>query len=204
MPWFFKKVGCLWLILFISFVTSAFGQTPASSGTWQKPRNDNPTLRSLTYTSSANLLGKKNAFTVDFFCDPNISKNSAGALGFDLIVDKALLPGFNFEAFEGPDAVASGKKLMQITILQQGKSVLTINSELSGSTPDTGRFNFGVSDLSRAANSTTKSVLKKLGEDVDTLLLTVTDHKNPKLKLAFSIPVSGKQADFKALFAGVK
>lgn len=204
MPWFFKQMGCLWPILSIVFATSAIALTPPTGGTWEKPRNDNPGLRSLVYVASAPLLGKKTLFTVAFFCDPNVSKNSAGALGFDVTVDTAQLKAFNFESFEGPDAVASGKKLMQITVLQQGKAVLTVNSELSGSTPDTGRFNFGVSDLSRTANSTSKSVLRRLAEDADTLQLTVTDFKNPKLKLAFSVPVAGKQADFKALLAGVK
>lgn len=204
MPWFFKKIGCLWLVLSFVFAAPAIAQSPPVESRWDKPKNDNPTLRTLGYSSSTVLLGKNISFAVDFFCDPNTGKNSAGALGFGITVPTAPLKAFNFEAFEGPDAVASSKKLLQVLVLRQDKPVLTLNSELSGSTPDAGKFSFGVSDLSRAANSPSKSVLRKLAEDVDTLQLTITDFKNPKLKLEFSVPVAGKQTEFKALLAGVK
>lgn len=204
MPWFLKKMSCLWLVLSIVFAAPAIAQSPPANGKWDKPKNDNPTLRTLAYSSSAVLLGKNTPFTVEFFCDPTTGKNSAGALGFDITVPTASLKAFNFEAFEGPDAVASSKKLLQVLVLRQDKPVLTLNSELSGSTPDTGKFSFGVSDLSRAASSSSKSILRKLTEDVDTLQLTITDFKNPRLKLEFSVPVAGKQTEFKTLLAGVK
>ncbi len=118
--------------------------------------------------------------------------------------NNAKLQPFNFTAFEGPDAPAASKKLLQVTVMQSGKPVLSMSSEVYGSTLDANQFAFMMSDLTRASKSTSKSILRKLSEGADMLQLTVTDYKNPKLKLEFSVPVAGKQAAFKTLLAGVK
>ena len=192
------------LSLFLLFTTDCFAQTQPASGTWQVVKSENLDQRLLNFSSTTSLLGKNTPFTVSFFCDPTVSKDSAGALGLEVIFNNAKLQPFNFTAFEGPDAPAASKKLLQVTVMQQGKPVLSMSSEVYGSTLEANQFAFMMSDLTRASKSTSKSILRKLSEDADMLQLTVTDHKNPKLKLEFSVPVAGKQAAFKTLLAGVK
>lgn len=196
--------AAIFVALFFGLTAPGFAQNQAVEGTWQKPKSENLEQRLLNYSSSTKLLGKASPFTVSFFCDPNVGKESAGALGLEITFNKAQLSPFNFTAFEGPDAPAASKKLLQLTILKQGKELLSLGSEVYGSTLEANQYAFMMSDLSRATKSTSKSILRKLSEDADTLQLTVTDFKNPKLKLEFSVPLAGKQADFKTLLAGVK
>jgi hypothetical protein len=198
------KSGFAALFLFFVFAAVCFAQTQPISGTWQQPKSENLDQRLLNFSSTTSLLGKNTPFTVSFFCDPTVSKDSAGALGLEIILNNAKLQPFNFAAFEGPDAPAASKKLLQVTVMQQGKPVLSMSSEVYGSTLEANQFAFMMSDLTRASKSTSKSILRKLSEDADTLQLSITDHKNPKLKLEFSVPLAGKQAAFKALLAGVK
>jgi hypothetical protein len=198
------KSGFAVLSLLLILSASCLAQTQAVIGTWQVAKSENPDQRLLNFSSTTSLLGKNTAFTVSFFCDPTVSKDSAGALGLEIILNNAKLQPFNFAAFEGPDAPAASKKLLQVTVMQQGKPVLSMSSEVYGSRLEANQFAFMMSDLTRASKSTSKSILRKLSEDADTLQLSITDHKNPKLKLEFSVPLAGKQAAFKALLAGVK
>jgi hypothetical protein len=198
------KSGLTALFLFFVFTAACFAQTQPISGGWQMPKSENPDQRLLNFSSTTSLLGKNTPFTVSFFCDPTVSKDSAGALGLEIVFNNAKLQPFNFTAFEGPDAPAASKKLLQVTVMQQGKPLLSVSSEVYGSTLEANQFAFMMSDLTRASKSTSKSILRKLSEDADMLQLTVTDYKNPKLKLEFSVPVAGKQAAFKTLLAGVK
>jgi hypothetical protein len=198
------KSGFAALFLFFVFTAACFAQTQPISGSWQMPKSENPDQRLLNFSSTTSLLGKNTPFTVSFFCDPTASKDSAGALGIEIVFNNAKLQPFNFTAFEGPDAPAASKKLLQATVMQHGKPLLSVSSEVYGSTLEANQFAFMMSDLTRASKSTSKSILRKLSEDADMLQLTVTDYKNPKLKLEFSVPVAGKQAAFKTLLAGVK
>jgi hypothetical protein len=52
--------------------------------------------------------------------------------------------------------------------------------------------------------STPKSILRAIGDDAEELRFTITDYRNAKLKIELTIPVAGKQSDFKALLSGVK
>lgn len=190
--------------LFLMLTATGFAQTQASSGSWQVVKSENPDQRLLNFSSNTSLLGKNTPFTVSFFCDPTVSKDSAGALGLEVIFNNAKLQPFSFAAFEGPDAPAASKKLLQVTVMQQGKPLLSVSSEVYGTSLEANQFAFMMSDLTRASKSTSKSILRKLSEDADMLQLTITDSKNPKLKLEFTVPVAGQQAAFKTLLAGVK
>lgn len=197
-PWFAA------FSLFLMLTATGFAQTQASSGSWQVVKSENPDQRLLNFSSTTSLLGKNTPFTVSFFCDPTVSKDSAGALGLELIFNNTKLQPFSFTAFEGPDAPAASKKLLQVTVMQQGKPLLSVSSEVYGTSLEANQFASMMSDLTRASKSTSKSILRKLSEDADMLQLTVTDYKNPKLKLEFSVSVAGQQAAFKTLLAGVK
>jgi hypothetical protein len=75
---------------------------------------------------------------------------------------------------------------------------------LSGWTPGPKNFAFGTSAESQRATSTEKTVLQALAADAESLQLTITDPRNPKLKLEFSVPITEKRGEFKALLAGLK
>ena len=176
-----------------------------TEGKWSVPAKHNDTQRALTWSATAPLLGKATAYSVNFFCDPITTRQASGALGFDLTVaDAVKLKPFDFEAFEGPDATAGGKKLLQASIERSGKPALTFRTAVSGGSTDGSNFAFSATDLSREANSTAKSILRALGDGAQVLKITITDSRNAKLKLEFNVPVAGKEADFKALLAGLK
>jgi hypothetical protein len=84
-----------------------------------------------------------------------------------------------------------------------GRAPASFTFAQTGSYPRADSFTFSVSALSHAAGSRQKALLTALGEGGDTLRLTITDFRSAALKLDLSIPVAGKQADFKALLAGL-
>jgi hypothetical protein len=174
-----------------------------SDGKWEASRSGSG--RVLMYSGVATVLGKATPVTVKFFCDTTYTANEKGALGFGLTLGRvAALTPFHFDDFEGPDAPAGEKELLVVTITRKGKAPLSFKVAPSGSYPETGSFTFEGSDVTHKAVSTPKSIIRALGDDAEELRFTVTDYRNAKLKLDLTIPVAGKQADFKALLAGVK
>ena len=178
-------------------------QDKSTNAKWESTRSDNGT-RYLTYTASATLLGKLTPFSVSFFCDPAPSKNDIhGALGFDLQirgVDR--LKPFNFNDFEGPDARTG--RLMRVTVNRKGRPILALKLAPNGATPQEGDFAFGIADESRVVRSDSKSILRAIADNGESMQVTITDSRNPKLKLEFDIPVADKQAEFNALLLGLK
>jgi len=174
-------------------------------GKWEASRSGNSEGRHLDYTAPVVLLGKPTTVKVSFYCDPVTTREASGALGLDIHVDAvAQLKPFHFDDFEGPDATAASKKLVQMTIARKGKPALTFTSTVSGWVPDSGKFAFGLADLSRRASSPARSILRALADDAQTLRIAITDPRNARLKLEFSVPVADQQAEFKALLAGLK
>jgi hypothetical protein len=174
-----------------------------SNGKWEASRSGSG--RALTYTGVATVLGKATPVTVKFFCDTTYTANEKGALGFDLTLGHvAALAPFHFDDFEGPDAPAVSKDLLVVTITRKGKAPLPFKVALSGSYPEEGSFTFEGSEVTHKAVSTPKSILRALGDDAEELRFTISDYRNARVKLELTIPVSGKQADFKALLAGVR
>lgn len=175
-----------------------------SNEKWQPVKNE-PNAHSLNYSATATLLGKPTPVGLKFFCDTTRTATETGALGFDLTVDKiSTLAPFDFEPFEGPDAPAAKRNLMKITITRPGKPPLVVNTSAAGWSPDGPNFAFGISDETYRASSTSRTLLRALADNADTLAISITDSKNPKVKLEFSVPVAQKTADFKALLAGLK
>jgi hypothetical protein len=81
---------------------------------------------------------------------------------------------------------------------------LTFKVAPSGSYAEEGSFTLEGSDITHKAVSTPKSIIRAPGDDAEELRFTITDYRDAKVKLELTIPVAGKQADFKALPAGVK
>jgi len=192
----------LFLLLAAFFALPACAQV--ANEKWQ-PVKKEPSAHTLSYSATATLLGKPTPVSLKFFCDTTRSSTETGALGFDLTIDQiATLAPFDFEPFEGPDAPAARRNLMKITITRPGKPPLVVNTSAAGWSPDGPNFAFGISDESYRAGTTSRTLLRALADGADTFAISITDSKNPKVKLELSVPVGQKTADFKALLAGLK
>lgn len=154
------------------------------------------------------LLGKPTRISLVFMCDLVSTGQVHGTLGFDLEVDGvAGLAAFSFDDFEGPDASAgaAGRKPMELIVRRAGKEPLTLKVVPSGSTPQVGSFRFGVADLSKAPKSPSRTLLRALeAADAQSLQIIITDTRKPTVKLDVTVPVAGRQADFKTLLTGLK
>lgn len=196
--------ACVRLLAVVSILLAAPALAQVGNEKWQ-PVKSEPNAHSLSYSATATLLGKPTPVSMKFFCDITRTQSETGALGFDLIIDKiATLAPFDFEPFEGPDAPAAKRNLMKITITRPGKPPLVVNTSAAGWSPDGPNFAFGISDESYRANTTSRTLLRALADGADILAISITDSKNPKIKLELSVPVGQKTADFKALLAGLK
>jgi len=196
------KLTTATLIALITLPTLTLAQ--GSDAKWD-PLKSQANSRTLQYSASASLLGKPSAVSLKFYCDTTSTKTQTGALGFDLVIAKvADLAPFGFEAFEGPDAPAAKRKLLRATVTRPGKPPLVLNIAPAGWSPDGPNFAFGVSAPSQQAGRNARTLLRALADGAETLSISITDAKNPKLKLELSIPVADKAADFKALIAGLK
>jgi hypothetical protein len=141
----------------------------------------------------------------EVFLDTTYTANEKGAVGFDLTLGHvAALAPFHFDDFEGPDAPAVAKELLGVTITRKGQAPLSFKVGPSGSYPEEGSFTFEGSDITHKAVSTAKSIIRAIGDDAEELRFTITDYRDAKLKIELAIPLAGKQAEFKALLAGVK
>jgi hypothetical protein len=196
-----SRAGIATLLVSASLLCTA--QT-APAAKWQASRLDNGT-RYLSYSATAPLLGKPTAFMVNFFCYPLSTKTEKGMLGIEIHVDNvATLKPFQFDSFEGPDAATNGRKLLRIEVNNPDKPTYVVDSLVSGWIPDTSKFAFGISEESQRIKSSTKTVLRALADDADSLKLTITDPRNPKLQLEFTVPVANQRAEFKTLLTGLK
>ncbi len=185
-------------------ISSAANPTAAPQGKWVAERTDQG-QRSLSYNATVPLLGKPTRVTVSFNCDLLVSKQINGTLGFDVYVNNvAALKPFRFGDFEGPDATTNGRKLMRIAITRSGKPPYSVELVPSGSTPAEGNFVFGTAEVSKLAKSAQRTLLQMLAEGGERFDITITDPKDPKLKLEISVPVADKQAEFKTLISGLK
>ncbi|HEX4326137.1 MAG TPA: hypothetical protein VH105_04920 [Burkholderiales bacterium] len=190
--------------LIAAILLSPCAGAQSSNEKWE-PLTSAPKAHTLRYSATATLLGKPTAVSLKFYCDTTRTKSETGATGFDLVIDKiATLAPFDFEAFEGPDAPAARRNLMKITVTRAGKPPLVINTSAAGWSPDGPNFAFGIAGESYKAASPARTLLRAIAEGADTLGISVTDAKNPKVKLELSIPVGQKTADFKALLADLK
>lgn len=171
---------------------------------WQVSKAANGT-RYLAYSAHATVLGKQVPQTVTFFCNPVNTQTEKGALGIDVQFNQvAALKPFPFDAFEGPDATTHGKKLLRLTLTRPDKPDTRVDLDANGWTPDHNQFSFGIAAESQAPKSTEKAVLQALATDAETLQITITHPRNPKIKLEVQVPMAGQRGEFKALLAGLK
>lgn len=161
-------------------------------------------IRYVRYSATAPLAAPT-PFRVSFHSDTTETPELHGVIGFELsLKGVARLAPFSFTDFEGPDATTGGSKLLAVKVVRKGQPALSFELSPSGSTPAENEFEFGVTELTREPQSEPKSILKALRDGSESMEITITDPKNPKLKLAFSIPVAGQEARFRDLLTGVK
>jgi len=164
--------------------------------------------RYLTWSATVPLMGKPTKINLAFQCNPKSEKDVHGTLGFDLYIHGiAALKPFAFDDFDGPDAKAGadGRKLMAVTVTRKDKPPIKFHFAPNGFTPHITNFGFGVADLSKLAKSESRSLLQALaGNDAETLMISITDPRNAKLSLQFTVPVAGRQAEFRTLMTGLK
>jgi hypothetical protein len=190
--------------LIAAILLSPYTSAQSSNEKWE-PLTSAPNAHTLRYSATATLLGKPTPVSLKFYCDTTRTLTETGAVGFDLVIDKiAALTPFDSEPFEGPDAPAAKRNLMKITVTRPGKPPLVINTAAAGWSPDGPNFAFGIAAESYKAASPSRTLLRALAEGADTLSISITDSKNPKVKLELSLPVGQKAADFKALLAELK
>lgn len=192
------------LALVASPVSVVFAQTPASvaatpQGPWKAARAGS--LRSLSYDATASLLGKATPITVKFYRDPTNTRTEAGFLGVDVVFrNVAQLKPFHFDDFEGPDATTQGKKPMRVTLTRKDKPALTASLDVSGSVPDNNQFVIGFGQESRQKSGFPLALLQALADGAESVQFTITNPRDAKLKLDFTVPVAGTQAQFRTLF----
>lgn len=184
---------------------SLFLSTPAPAapaGQWKSSVKH--TRQTLTYTASASLLGQATPVTIVFGCDPTSDKEGSGTLGFDIEIKNASkLKAFPFGDFEGPDAVAAAE--VRVTLTRKDKPVLTFKTTASGWHSEENTFCFGVSEVSKKSKSVPRSILQALAEnDAEGLKITIADPRKTAPELVFTVPVDGKQAEFRTLLTGLK
>lgn len=199
------RVKLVWLAMVASVMlagTASVAEVGGAKHQWKVNQHEN--TRFLGFSTSAPLLSKTTKVEVVFYADPTPSKNDVhSTLGFDFFIEgTGTLTAFNFEAFEGPDARPG--RAMQVTITRKGKPPLILKLVPSGSSPSETNFVFGVADVSRAATSDAKTILKALADDAETMHIAVTDTRKAAVKIELTIPVAEKQAEFKALLTGLK
>lgn len=181
----------------------AFSVHAAGAGKWVSSKSGSG--RSLTYSGTATVMGKPTPITLKFYCDTTYSASEKGAIGFELtFAHVAALAPFGFDNFEGPDAPAFSKELLMLVIARKGKPPLTFKLAPNGSYPEEGSFSFGAAEVTHEPVSTPKSIIRALSDGAESLRITITDFRNPKLKLDVTIPVAGQETAFKSLLTGVK
>lgn len=193
------------LLLLLTAVLVAGPVFPAQAeapGTWKSSTRLSQNL--LVYAATPTLLGIPTPVSVEFRCDPTWDKNSAGTLGFDIsLKNPARLKGFPFNDFEGPDAQASA--VVQAVVTRKAKPPLTLKMNGGGWYSEEKTFVFGVSEVSKKSQSTPKTLLRALADEgAESLLITISDPRNPKLRFEFSLPVADQQAAFANLLTGLK
>ncbi len=187
--------------LLVLCAQSAFAAAPA--GKWTAEVQS--TTRFLSYTATVPLLGKPTKITLAFSSDPTHTKDVNGTIGFDLYIDKiAALAPFAFDDFDGPDAITADRTLMVVTIARKGKPALTFKLSPNGFHPHETNFAFGVAEMSHVPVSEPKTIVRALAAGAESLRITITDPRNAQRKLDVTVPVAGKEAEFKALLAGLK
>jgi hypothetical protein len=185
----------IWLVI-LALTVSAEAQS------WT--RGGEGVARTLTYSATARLLGREMPVIATFYCMPERTETSAGAIGFAVEIAKPdSLTAFHFEDFEGPYSPASKRKLLEAAIVRKGTTAETHRVAPAGWYSMRHGFGFEVSAVFDKPGTVAKKVLQALRSEADELRITITDSRDADVKVRLAIPMKGKSGDFRWLLEGL-
>ncbi len=180
----------------------------AAPGTWSSEAGV------LRYSATVSLLGKATPVELAFGCEVVANQCTESGSSVDwAILKTAPLKPFNFDAFDVSRINAKVEnRLMQITITRKGQPDFVRTVRAAGVEPSKGFFVFHLNPNSviveqnpKKQPSSVPEILQALAADGATsLTISVTDSKNAKLKLDVTVPLAGKQAEFRKLLKAAR
>jgi len=181
---------------------------PAVPAAWHYARSE-AGLRTLTTLGRAQTPAGPADASLNLFC----KEGAGGWIGLEFTVYKAdeATPGdflaqlktFHFDDFEGPGALASGRKLTRLEVrARSGPCQALVRQEGSYSASFSGGFVFSTGGPNRAPGSELKRVLKAIREGGDRLTLRVADSQDPQVTLAADFDTTGLGGAVKQLLEG--
>jgi hypothetical protein len=185
------------LCCLLLWVPDGHAQAPAGSG-WQSSQRES--THYLRWNGAVQLLGQDTTILLEFSSDPTHTSEQTGALGFELYLPSmAALAPFSFDDFDGPDAPAGDRDLVQITVSRKDQPDLVLDVAVAGWTPDGNNFAFGWSAPSYETDSLQRQVVEALAGGAESLEIRIRDPRDSTLVLGFTLPVADQQAAFAAL-----
>jgi len=161
--------------------------------------------RTLTYASSATVLGRNTRVDATFTCNPERTKMSTGVIGFQVeIHDPDTLRAFHFDDFEGPDAPSLKRQLLTATVVRASGAGQRFQASPTGWFSVRGGFVFEVSDVFYREASTARKILEELRTEAVGLTLVIVDYRDSATRIELTIPLGGTSADFRWLLDGLR
>jgi len=186
----------------LSLSTGTFAQPEKPAEGWS--RSSDKQSRTLSYSSAATVLGQNTHLDATFYCNPEKTKDTTGALGFEVeIRDPGQIKSFHFDDFEGPDAPALKRKLLTAAIVRPSGAAQRFQASPTGWYSVREGFVFEVSEVFYRKGSTARRVLEELRTDATALTLTIVDYRVSSTQLDLTIPMTGRSEDFRRLLAGL-
>jgi hypothetical protein len=182
------------------FIATALAAPLVSADGWSRGPDEHH--RTLSYSSSATVLGHDTRIDASFYCSTERTKMSTGAIGFDVeIAHPDAIKEFHFDDFEGPDAPSLKRKLMTATIVHTSGTKQRFDASPTGWYSVHEGFAFEVSEVFYRKESTARRILEGLANDAATLTLDIVDYRVSTTRIALTIPITGRSADFRWLIA---
>jgi len=178
--------------------------TPATPAAGEWTLSTQGTGRSFAFSAPPSSPGKPAPFSARFVGDPHSDKHSKGVVGVEIFIhDLARYKGFDFDAFEGPDAPAAAKKLVIFTISAKGKAAVKMRFAAAGWYPQSDSFAFGMVEVSGKPGTPQKALLRELAADAESVQVTIVDFRDAARTIELLVPVHSQGANFARLLEGM-
>ena len=163
--------------ILIAMIALSFIVSSCKNRGWQFSANEYD-LRTAQITAE----GSSNGRAIHTMLSVECSPGPGGTIGINYFVYNVKSAGsFNFDAFEGPDAPASSKKLVDIDVVTS-HGTIKVKTAVSGSYAEYDVFRFGLYAMN-TGNSDVKRIAEALMKGANNIIITVHDMKNPALQL---------------------
>src|SRR5215831_2267979 len=187
----------------LSAPIAAGAQPRPAKGVWSQSTDGKG--RMLTYTSEAAILGQETRVEARFYCNPEKTKMTTGAIGFELeIANPEKIKSFHFDDFEGPDAVAGKRQLLTAAVARANGTEQRFQASPSGSYSVMESFVFEVSEVFYRTGSPARKVLEALRTEASSLRVVIVDDQVSTTRIELTIPMTGRSDAFRWLLADLK